>query len=54
VVKKIRRSELLAFLEKYGQASMLAAKALSEEYKSAFFDARRRDAMETICGSRWR
>ncbi len=41
VVKKIRRSELLAFLEKYGQASMLAAKALSEEYKSAFFDARR-------------
>jgi CRP/FNR family cyclic AMP-dependent transcriptional regulator len=41
VVKKIRRTELLAFLEKYGQASMLAAKALSEEYKSAFFDARR-------------
>ena len=41
VVKKIRRSELLAFLERYGQASMLAAKALSEEYKSAFFDARR-------------
>lgn len=41
VVKKIRRSELLTFLEKYGQASMLAAKALSEEYKSAFFDARR-------------
>lgn len=41
VVKKIRRNELLAFLEKYGQASMLAAKALSEEYKSAFFDARR-------------
>jgi CRP/FNR family transcriptional regulator len=41
VVKKIRRKELLMFLEKYGQASMLAAKALSEEYKSAFFDARR-------------
>ncbi len=41
VVKKIRRGELLAFLERYGQASMLAAKALSEEYKSAFFDARR-------------
>ena len=41
VVKKIRRSELLTFLERYGQASMLAAKALSEEYKSAFFDARR-------------
>jgi CRP/FNR family cyclic AMP-dependent transcriptional regulator len=41
IVKKIRRNELLAFLEKYGQASMLAAKALSEEYKSAFFDARR-------------
>jgi len=41
VVKKIRRKELLMFLEKYGQASMLAAKVLSEEYKSAFFDARR-------------
>ena len=40
-VKQIRREEFLAFLERHGQASMHAAKALSEEYKSAFFDARR-------------
>lgn len=50
VVKKIRRHELLAFLEKYGQASMLAAKALSEEYKSAFFDARRLALSESTAG----
>ncbi len=41
IVKNIRPDEFLAFLEKHGQASMHAAKALSEEYKSAFFDARR-------------
>jgi len=40
-VKKIRRDDLLAFFERHGEASMHAAKALSEEYKSAFFDARR-------------
>jgi len=40
-IKKIRRDELLSFLERNGQASMRAAKVLSEEYKSAFFDARR-------------
>ncbi len=41
LVKNIRREDFLAFLERHGQASMHAAKALSEEYKSAFFDARR-------------
>lgn len=41
LVKNIRREDLLAFLEKHGEASMHAAKALSEEYKSVFFDARR-------------
>jgi len=41
LVKNIRPDDFLAFLEKHGQASMHAAKALSEEYKSAFFDARR-------------
>ena len=41
VIKKIRRSDLMAFLELHGEASMHAAKSLSEEYKSAFFDARR-------------
>ena len=33
--------EFLAFLKTHGQASLHAAKALSEEYKAAFFDARR-------------
>ena len=41
VLKRIRSDEFLAFLERHAQASMHAAKALSEEYKSAFFDARR-------------
>jgi CRP/FNR family transcriptional regulator, cyclic AMP receptor protein len=40
-VKSIRRDEFLQFLKKHGEASMHVAKALSEEYKSAFFDARR-------------
>ena len=40
-VKSIRREEFLAFLTKHGEASLHAAKALSEEYKAAFFDARR-------------
>jgi CRP/FNR family transcriptional regulator len=40
-VKSIRREEFLSFLKKHGQASLHAAKALSEEYKAAFFDARR-------------
>lgn len=40
-VKSIRREEFLAFLKRHGQASLHAAKALSEEYKAAFFDARR-------------
>jgi CRP/FNR family cyclic AMP-dependent transcriptional regulator len=50
IVKKIRRNDLLAFLEKHGQASMVAAKALSEEYKSAFFDARRLALSESTAG----
>lgn len=40
-VKNIRREEFLSFLKKHGDASLHAAKSLSEEYKSAFFDARR-------------
>jgi CRP/FNR family cyclic AMP-dependent transcriptional regulator len=40
-VKKIRRDDVIAFFERHGEASMHAAKALSEEYKSAFVDARR-------------
>lgn len=40
-IKSIRRDEFLQFLKNHGQASLHAAKALSEEYKAAFFDARR-------------
>jgi CRP/FNR family cyclic AMP-dependent transcriptional regulator len=40
-VKSIRREDFLSFIEKHGEASLHAAKALSEEYKAAFFDARR-------------
>jgi CRP/FNR family transcriptional regulator len=40
-LKAIPRDEFLAFVHKYGEASLHAAQALSEEYKTAFFDARR-------------
>lgn len=40
-IKSIRRGDFLSFIEKHGEASLHAAKALSEEYKAAFFDARR-------------
>jgi CRP/FNR family transcriptional regulator len=50
LVKKIRRADLLGFLERHGQASMHAAKALSEEYKAAFFDARRLALSATAAG----
>jgi CRP/FNR family cyclic AMP-dependent transcriptional regulator len=40
-IKSIRRDDFLSFLQKHGEASLHAAKALSEEYKAAFFDARR-------------
>lgn len=40
-IKSIRRDQFLFFLEKHGEGSLHAAKALSEEYKAAFFDARR-------------
>ena len=38
-VKNIRKDEFLSFLSHHGQASMHAARVLSEGYKSAFFDA---------------
>jgi CRP/FNR family transcriptional regulator len=40
-LKTIRRAEFIPFLERHGEASMHAAKALSEEYKAAYSDARR-------------
>ncbi len=50
LVKNIRKDEFLAFLERHGQASMHAAKSLSEEYKSVFFDARRLALSPTAAG----
>lgn len=41
VVKEIERKQFLDFLQKHGQASLHAAKAISEEYKTAFVEARR-------------
>jgi CRP/FNR family cyclic AMP-dependent transcriptional regulator len=40
-IKSIREDEFLAFLKKYGEVSLHAAKALSGDYKTAFYDARR-------------
>lgn len=41
MLKSIRKAEFLEFLERNGEASMHAARSLSSDYKSAFFDARR-------------
>ena len=40
-LKSIRREDFIAFLEQHGEGSLHAAKALSDDYKAAFFDARR-------------
>jgi CRP/FNR family cyclic AMP-dependent transcriptional regulator len=40
-IKSIRRDDFLLFLQKHGEGSLHAAKALSEDYRAAFFDARR-------------
>jgi CRP/FNR family cyclic AMP-dependent transcriptional regulator len=50
-LKSMPRNEFLAFLQKHGQASMHATQALSEEYRTAFFDARRL-ALSTSSASR--
>jgi CRP/FNR family transcriptional regulator len=42
LIKNLRKNVFLAFLERHGgEAGIHAAKSLSEEYKTAFFDARR-------------
>lgn len=41
LIKQVRSHEFLTFLGKHSEASLHAAKALSEEYKTAFIDARR-------------
>ncbi len=40
-IKNIRREDFMAFLKRHGEGSLHAAKSLAEEYKAAFFDARR-------------
>lgn len=40
-VKEIEQELFLEFLQKHGQASLHAAKSLAQEYKAAFFEARR-------------
>ncbi len=40
-LKIVPRDDFLAFIYKYGEASVHAAQALSAEYRTAFFDARR-------------
>jgi CRP/FNR family cyclic AMP-dependent transcriptional regulator len=40
-IKRIGREDFLLFLEKHGEGSLHAARALSDDYKAAFFDARR-------------
>jgi CRP/FNR family transcriptional regulator len=40
-IKNLRKDVFVAFLERHGEVSMHAAQSLSEEYKTAFFDAKR-------------
>ncbi len=39
-IKSIMRADYLTFLARHGEGSLHAAKALSDDYKAAFFDAR--------------
>jgi len=41
VVKNVRSTDFIAFLERNGEASMHAAQSLGEQYRSAFYDAKR-------------
>ena len=49
-LKVIRKAEFIPFLERHGEASMHAAKVLSEEYKSAYSDARRLALSTSVSG----
>ena len=50
VVKNIQRIEFLTFLQKYPEASLHAALALSEDYKTAFVNARRLTLSKSVGG----
>ena len=49
-IKSIRNVDFMMFLRGYGEASLHAAMAISLEYKSAFFDARRLALSTSIAG----
>ncbi len=49
-VKSVRRRDMLAFLERDAEACMHAVRSLSQEYKFAFFDARRLSLMPSASG----
>jgi CRP/FNR family transcriptional regulator, cyclic AMP receptor protein len=50
VFKTVRSTDFLKFLERHGEASMHAARSLSEEYKAVFYDARRLALSPTAAG----
>lgn len=50
VVKAIPQQEFMGFLQRNSDASMHAVRALSQEYKSAFFDARRLSLTHSALG----
>jgi CRP/FNR family transcriptional regulator, cyclic AMP receptor protein len=50
MIKSIKKDEFLSFLQRHGEASMHAARSLSDEYKSVFFDARRLALSPTAAG----
>ena len=50
LLRSIGREEFLAFLERHGEATMNAARSLAEEYRTAFFDARRLGLTQSAAG----
>jgi len=49
-LKTIGRADFLAFLARHGEASLGAAKALADDYRAAFSDARRMALSGSIAG----
>lgn len=49
-LRAIPRLAFIAFLESYGEGSLHAAKAMADDYKAAFFDARRLALSRTAGG----
>jgi len=49
-LKQIRKAEFMPFLERHGEASIHAAKALADEYKSAYSEARMLALSSSVTG----